>query len=597
MCQCHFPWKSPALHHRMSMPQLLACLIFLAACVPSYAQDTNSEKVLSEDLPSVDASIPKAVSDLGEPTIFPFHKGLVTAVTAATARAQTHTIQGLNHLYGGWEFEASRHFALAMKEDPRCLMAHWGMLLCILSPNPETDDCRFAVTERLLQLVSDGEGTELERGYAYGIVKYVEEGPTGAASAFRKVADKYPGELQAELFTALFGRTGYNETGEATPEQKIAEERLLKLIAQQPNSALPLHAFLLIHAEAPDLRPTLELARKLCQLVPDYAPYFHVLGHYEWRCGEHAKAAYAFGRAATLYSIWMKENKVTSADCEGWVRAECYRSVALASKGDFDNALASAEKLANTSVDASRPAAAGTRQLLWEGKTLPARVLLRRGLEGDSAKALASLPTPEEMKPFLGKSLSYWWIDGLRIALEAQRLLDIQVLDQATETVNAMSFHGEAMSKKQAISSAIGERSEWNRAFRSLEVLAAELRGRLALAGPPAGHGSAFNWFRAATDRQVPSTMLSAPPLLTPMAIRLGDYFLTQNDAEKAVDAYHEALMAFPNDLQTLQRLLIALEKLEKKQIQGKKPEEAVKSQAAIVDTKATIAELTQGEQ
>ena len=561
------------------MPKLLACLILLASCVPSFSQDEAAVENATKQLPGVDACIPKAVSDLGAPAVFPFHNGIVTAITAATGLAQTHTVQGLNHLHGGWEFEASRHFAAAMKEDPRCLMAHWGMLLCILTPNPETDACRFAVSARLLQLVTDGEGTELERGYAYGIVKYLEEGPKGAADAFRKVADKYPGELQAEIFAALFGRTGYDETGEATPDQVLAEERLLKLIEDEPDNALPLHALLLVRAEAPDLRPSLDLARKLCQLVPDYAPYFHVLGHYEWRCGEHSKAASAFGRASTLYSNWMKENNASPADCEGWVRAECYRAVALASKGDFDNALAAAEKLANTSVDAGRPAAAGTRQLLWDAKTLPARVLLRRGLEGDSAKALASLPSPDELKPFLGKSLSYWWIDGLRIALEAQRLLDAGVLGKAVETIDAMSYHGEAMTKKQAASSAIGERSEWNRSFRSLEVLAAELRGRLALAGPPAGHGSAFNWFRAATDRQVPSTMLAPPPILTPMAIRLGDYFLTQNNPAKAVEAYLEALAAFPNDVESLRRL-------EKGYTLTKQPEKAA-------ETAAKIAELT----
>ena len=537
------------------MPKLLACLLLLASMVPAFPQDTEGADIADTELPSVEACIPKAVSDLSPPIIFPFYKGLVTAVTAATASAQNHTIQGLNHLHGGWEFEASRHFAIAMEEDPRCLMAHWGMLLCILSPNPETDDCRFAVTERMLQLVSDGEGTELERGYAYGIVKYLEEGPKGASEAFRKVADKYPGELQAEIFAALFGRTGYDETGAATPNQALAEKRLTELVAEEPDSAIPLHALLLIRAEAPDLTQSLPLARKLCQLVPDYAPYFHVLGHYEWRCGEHSKAAYAFGRASTLYSNWMKASNASPADCEAWVRAECYRAVALASKGDFDNAFATAEKLSRTTVDTDRPSAAGSRQLLWDGKTLPARILLRRGKEGDSAKALASLPTPEEIKPFIGKSLSYWWIDGLRIALEAQRLLDASVLDKASETISALSYHGEAMTKKQAVSSAIGERSEWNRSFRSLEVLAAELRGRYALAGPPAGHGSAFNWFRAAADRQVPSTMLTPPPILTPMAIRLGDYFLIRNEPDKAIEAYEEALAAFPNDMETLGRL------------------------------------------
>ncbi len=251
----------------------------------------------------------------------------------------------------------------------------------------------------------------------------------------------------------------------------------------------------------------------------------------------------------------MEQNDATPADCEGWVRAECYRAVALASKGDFDIALASAEKLAKTSVEKDRPTALGTRQLLWEGKTLPARVLLRRGKPGDSAKALASLPSIAEMKPFLGKSLAYWWVDGLRITLEAQRLLDAGERGKAAEAVEALSYHGEAMAKKQVAASAIGERSEWNRAFRSLEVLAAELRGRMSLAGPPSGHGSAFNWFRAAADRQVPSTMLTAPPLLTPMAMRLGDYFIVRDEPAKAVDAYLEALEKFPNDTETLRRL------------------------------------------
>lgn len=537
------------------MPKLLAFFLFSALCLPAFSQEDAEKTVDMSELPTIEESIPAHIKKLGKPAIFPFSKGLVTAVTASSALAQTHTVQGLNHLHGGWETEAARHFAVAMEEDPRCLMAHWGMLMCIITPNPETDSARFAVGERLIQLVADDEGTELERGFAYGLIKYLGDGPAEAATAFGRVATKFPGELQAEIFAALFGRTGYDDGGYATPEQENAENKLLALIEKNPRSALPLHAFLLIHAEAPDLRPSLELARSLCKLVPEYAPYFYVLGHYEWRSGEHANAVSAFGRAANLYSIWMKENDVSPADCDAWVRAECYRVVALASKGDFDNALASAEKIANTAADSSRPAALGTRELLWNAKTLPARVLLRRGDKGDSAKALASLPTPDEVKPFVGKSLSYWWMDGLRIALEAQRLLDAGSQEKATETITALSYHGEAMAKKQTIAGAVGERSEWNRSFRSLEVLAAEMRGRLALAGPAAGRGSAFNWFRAASDRQLPSTMLAPPTLLTPMAAHLGEYFADSGDFTKAIEAFEEALAAFPNDVGTLQQL------------------------------------------
>jgi tetratricopeptide (TPR) repeat protein len=546
------------------MPKLVALLILLAIPTAFFAQEAVPMKKETVEMPSVADCIPESVSKLGPPANSPFQKGLVTAVSAATREAQIHTLQGLNHLHGGWEFEAMRHFAIAMEEDPRCLMAHWGMVMSMLSTSPETDACRLAASQRMLELINDGEGTDLERGYAYGLIKYIEEGPAGAAEAFRKVARRFPNEQQAEIFAALFGRTGYDELGSATPDQEKAEERLLKVIKSAPDDPRPLNALLQIRAEAPDLRPSLDLARKLCDLAPNYPPYFYVLGHYEWRSGEHAKAASTFAHAATLYSTWMKKNKATPADCSGWVRAECYRVVALSSRGDFQSALESAEKIAATPTDPARASAAGTRALIWYAQTLPAQVLLRRSLPGDSAKAFASLPSREKGAPFREKSLSYWWVDGLRIAIESQRLLDAGDLEKAIETIPALTLHGQAMVKRQAVASAIGERAEWLGSLRSLEALAAQLRGRLALAGPPAGHGSAFNWFRAAADRQTPTTMLAPPTILTPMAMSLGDYFIARNQPDKAIEAYEAALRSFPNDRKTEERMEKAQDLAEK---------------------------------
>lgn len=542
------------------MPYLPAITLLLAGFCAVSLHAQEPEEQAPAKLPGIAECIPEPVSKLGPPAIFPFQNGLVTAISAANQKAQIHTLQGLNHLHGGWEFEAMRHFAVALREDPRCLMAHWGMVIAMLAPSPETQTQRLATSTRMLELINEGTGTELERGYAYGLIKYIDEGPTGAAVAFRKVAKKYPGELQAEIFAALFGRNGYDDSGAARPDQAAAEDRLEKLIGREPDSALPIHALLLIRAEAPDVKPSLELARNLCQMVPNYAPYYHVLGHYEWRCGEHTKAAAAFGRAASLHLAWMRENSATPADCEGWVRAECYRVAALASKGDFDNALASAKKIAGTGVDAGRPSALGTQWLLWDAKTLPARVLLRRASPGDAALALASLPAPEEGEAFREKSLSHWWVDGLRIALEAQRLIETNELDKAAEAINALSFHGQEMAKRQSVAIVLGEQTVWRTSFQSLEMLAAELRGRLALAGPPAGHGSAFNWFRASADRQKPATMLNPPSILTPMAMRLGDYQIARNQGHKAVEAYEEAIAAFPGDKETEQRLAKARE-------------------------------------
>jgi tetratricopeptide (TPR) repeat protein len=532
-------------------------------------------EIVPPGLPEVEAAIPNPVKALGEPAMVSFPNGIQMAVTAATDKAQAHVNQGMNHIHGGWEFEASRHFAAAMREDPECLLAHWGMLMSLLTPSPETDSARVAVTARLLDLVERGNGTELERGYCYGLIKYIEEGPTGAANAFRKVAEKFPNDMQATIFAALFSRGGYDEFGTATPDQEVAEKNLLALVEKYPDSPIPLNALLTIRAEAPDLSPSLDLAAKLSQMSPDYAPYFHLLGHYEWRSGRHGKAATAFGRASSQFEKWMKENKATVADCPEWGKAECYRIVSLVSKGDFDTAYAASRQVAATQIPKNRPTSPGARLLMWDAKTLPARILLHRGLPGNASEALASLPKPDETRAFRKHSLSYLWIDGLRLALDAERLISEKSFTSARDVTTALSQIGEGMSKTQAAANANGERSSWNRAFRALEVLASDLRGQLALAGPKERAGTAYNWFASAADRQRPAPMMYPPMILTPMAIRLGEYYLAANQPTEAVEAFQRALVAFPNDMHALLGLKSAFEA-------AKLPEDAAATEEKI---------------
>ncbi len=520
-----------------------------------------------ETAPAVDAAIPPAIAALGEPKETPVPDGIRMAVTAADENVQEHVLAGLNHLHGGWETEASRHFAAAMKADPQCLMAHWGMIMSLLAPSPETGPARNAAADRLLDLVDAGHGTPLERGYAYGLIKYMEEGPAAAAVAFAKVAEDFPNDMQAAIFAALFGRGGYDESGNATPDQERAEKRLEALVEKHPDNPVPLNALLTIRAEALDLEDSLPLARKLSGMAPDYPPYFHLLGHYEWRSGEHWRAASAFSRAAKLYGDWMQQNNATPADCPGWVMSECYRVVALASKGDFDTAYAAARQVARTPIDPERAGSAGVRLILWEAKTLPARLLLRRGFPGNTMEALASLPEPEKIKPFHEKSLAYWWIDGLRIALESKRLMEAGELQKAREASDALTHHGENMAKMQRAASALGERASWVRAFHGLEMIASEMRGRLSLAGPKSLHLAARNWFRSAADRQSPATQLYPPTVLTPMAARLGEYHLAMNEPGEAVTAFQEALRSFPNDIDALKGLKQAAERAEKPDI------------------------------
>lgn len=516
--------------------------------------------LLSEPIPSVEDAIPETIRALGEPDFFPFKSGVRILVMTKSQHAQDHTNQGLNHLHGGWETEAARHFAAAMTADPDCLLAHWGMIMSLLTPSPETGPARNAATDRLLSLVEDGKGSEIERGYAYGLIKYIEEGPIGAATAFARIARKFPNDMQATIFEALFSRGGFDESGKPKPDQERSEHMLMELIKKYPGNPTPINALLTIRADGGDLTSHLELARQLNTIQPDYPPYQHLLGHFEWRCGNHSYAQKAFETATELFEKWMIDQKTTVADCHDWVRSESYRIVAISSRGEFETAFTAARHLAQTNIANNRMQSHGARALFWEGRTLPARLLLRRGYRGNAEEAQVSLPTPEEIRAYREITLAGWWIDGLRIALEARRAMDTANFDDARTVTAALTLHGERMADTQSAASTGGERSAWNRAFRGLETIAAETRGLLALSGPQATRGTAFNWFRGAADRQYPASMMFPPTVLTPMAARLGDFHLSENKPELAVAAFEEALQAFPNDMNSLIGLLDAAE-------------------------------------
>lgn len=515
-----------------------------------------SAVALAAELPTVEQAIPASVNALGTPAMTDFHDGGVQiAVTTSSPEAQAHVLQGINHLNGGWEFEASRHFAAAMKLDPNCLLAHWGMVLSLLNPSPETLDSLAACTERLLELSIDSKASDLEKRYVFGLVKYLEGGPAAAGEMYRAVAEKYPNDIESVMLAALFSRGGFDEMGDATPDQERAEKLLLDLVERHPKNPAPLNTLLTIHAEAGDLQSDLEKARQLCGMMPDYAPYFHLLGHYEWRCGNHGRAVAAFGKATRMYQQWMLTNKVSVADCPDWVRAECYRIVAINSKGDAATALAAAQLLARRESPKGRGSSSGSRALMWEAKTLPARLKMCVSEKGNAAEAAKFLPSAKEVKSYSSSSVANWWVDGLRISFEVQRLIDAGTTEKAKDATAAFSQHIMMMDQQREAAMANGEMSQWLRSHKALRILEAEKLGALALAGPEHGRGAAFNWFSSAADLQGPSTMLYPPLLLHPMSLDLGNYHLEHGTPEDAIEDYQRALRLFPNDMAALRKL------------------------------------------
>lgn len=513
------------------------------------------------EIPPVDAVISKLVSELPEPSAPNLEGGVQLAISTADERAAAHVSWGLTCLHTGWDFEAYRHFCAALKRDPECLMAHWGVVVALLQGDAGLTGERSAAASRMLELADKNLVPDIEKRYVFALTKLLADGPQEAASAFGSIAENYPNDIQAAVLQSLFARGGYDEAGDATPDQVRAEESIRALAKQNPSRLFVRYALLAVRAEATTIDDDLALARELAAAAPDYPPVQHLLGHYEWRSGYHTRAAAAFAKSSSQFADWAAASKLQPVDCAGWTKAECYRAVALASKGDYEAALAAAKAVAAIEVAPAKAASEGGRMVLWEAKSLPARLLLRRADPGDYELALKSLPSSEVAQKYADKTLVVWSWQAISSVAAGKFAVEKGNLEEAREVQDDLTQVGENFVKTRQIAVGIGERSPWMRAFRMMEVMASELRGSIALAGDKDGRGSAFNWFQSAIDRQTPATLMMPPAVILPMEARMGDYWLGEKEWLKAIDVLDQGGDFFASDRELLTRLEVAFRK------------------------------------
>jgi len=530
-------------------------MLGLMATAVAVAQEEPKE---AAGVPGVEAVLDERVGKAPAAEAPAVPKGVTMAVTAANGEAQDAVRHGMTSLHAGWDFEAYRHFCEALKADPDCLMAHWGVVMALLQADFDLVEEREAAVVRMRALVDAGVGSDIERRYVFGTTKLLTAGAPEAANAFAAAVEAYPKDPQMRLLRCLLGRSGYDETGTITPDQERAEKEMRETIAEYPELPWLRHALLAMRAEAPDLTQDLGMARGLVKEAPDYPPYWHLLGHYEWRCGNHGRATVAFAKASELYTRWMEKNGFTALDCPQWTRSECYRAAALSSRGDYATALKIAKAVAAVPVPPERVATNGGRMLVWEGRTLPVRILMRRYGAGDMSGAQKLLPPREEVAALGDKSLVGWAYQAYSTLLGARLALEQDKLEEAMVLANELTRLGESFVKTRQAAVGIGERSEWLRFFKALEVMASETRGLVAMKHASGPSVSAAGWFQSAADRQARATLMMPPSVLMPMEVRLGQYYMAVENWEKAVEVLMKGASRWPGDWEVVNSLQIA---------------------------------------
>ena len=174
------------------------------------AVPTPRENVESTEF-SLDSVIHLSVKNLKPPQWYPDIVSWDPAVSANSKEVQMHVSQGIALIHAGWDFEAYRHFVEAVKKDPECLMAYWGIALSLAGPNSEVVECRLAAVRRMIDLVTQGKGTVSEQGQAEAMAFVFSEQPERAPEVFAAVSEKYPNNLQLKLMASFLKRDGYDD--------------------------------------------------------------------------------------------------------------------------------------------------------------------------------------------------------------------------------------------------------------------------------------------------------------------------------------------------------------------------------------------------
>lgn len=499
------------------------------------------------------------------------------AITTNSDAAALHFKHGLTMLNTAWDFEAYRHFCETVKLDPECLMGYWGISLCLASGQHEFFGQRKAAIERMLDLLESekGEGVDrwnaLETGFAQGAGYLLTNGRQAAARSFEALAKKFPANIQSRILTHFLERDGFDRFGKPRLGQRSAVEGLRELLKEHPENLSVMAFWVNLLAETPGevammREEVLPVSKRLVERFPDYAPFRLMLTQMELRCG-NAEAGIAVAlKAKELYEAYLTEEKVTIYDCDGLVRSDLYLAGHYQLKGELDKALAVAKKLAGTKVVEERVFSKGAVMLMWEGRTLGARMMAEGTRKEDFLKGQEIMASLEDEDWYMDKSFAVYYRDCLAFYLGIRGALEEGKVDVAKRLFDQLLLRIQGMEKTRSVAMETGFYASWLRGMNTLGVFVPELRGLVAEQGEGATKEAAVTWFLSARDRQARPSSLLPPSIPYPMQWRLGNHELSLKKNEEAADWFEKGLALRPNHLELLKGLQGALVSLGKKE-------------------------------
>ena len=138
--------------------------------------------------------------------------------------------------------------------------------------------------------------------------------------------------------------------------------------------------------------------------------------------------------------------------------------------------------------------------------------------------------------------------------LECRKELEAGQIDAANKKRMSLSVILSQMKRLRDRATESSSISEYVRAFKGLEVYEAEARGFIALARATTDSQRqiARTWFKSAIEKQQRPSLLMPPVVVSPMEVRLAEFYTGTNNYDQAAASYQAAIRRRPNDLVSL---------------------------------------------
>jgi tetratricopeptide (TPR) repeat protein len=454
----------------------------------------------------------------------PEELGGVSFANSCTPAAQASFQRAVALLHSFWWREGENAFRDVLEHDPNCAIATWG-IAAILIGNPFATGPTPAQAQQASYAIERGRAigakTEREHLFIEAVAQYYErfsERSHGArlkslSNAFENVARRFPGDDEAQIFSAL-----YLTTTQDPAEQTFASALKAAAILEAQFKKYPNHpgvAHYLIHSYdyPPIAEKGLNAAKRYSEIAPSAPHALHMPSHIFTRVGAWQESA-----ASNLRSARVAKAEKEFSDQLHAMDYLVYAYLQLARDADAQRVVEEAPSVRGSEQVRGTPYALAA---------IPARYALERGAWKDAAQLQ---PQPTRF-PFTA-ALTHFAraLGAARSGDAAAAERDIQELARIVDALKAAKD-----------------------AYWTTEVEVQRLAAAAWVAFAKGNREAALDLMRAAANLEDKSEKAAVSPgRLVPAHELVGDMLLESSKPAEALAEYERSQVRDPNRFRSL---------------------------------------------